>query len=615
MGRPDIKSNEFSFSRVLVLTLIVLFLAFVYFMVRAGYSSQTAGFKNPADAAAMEMTSGNGDYNPADINHKPAGLQAKKGYLVVEDSHDDVSVSLRDSVELCLESMGHVPVYTENPALEEINSGWEGIIITCTYLPEYEIMDALFSYTRSGGFLIFAVRPEVEEIFKSICQQMGIYEHYYYKQCVGFHAEAGLLSDGSYDAQGDWLFNSIIELHVRPQCRVHAVNDDGTPLIWDLDYGKGKMLVMNNSLMTYKSSGGLMLSLIAKVRGTLMYPVVNAKTFALESFPLPCDVNSDYFKSVYLRSGSTFLRELWWPSMARIAAASDIRYTAGILTGYAGEDAYPSTSVLLKDMDFSFYAKEIARYNGELAFTGFNQKPLYFSPLRQGMDFEPWSSKSAAESRTGEALDFLSSSLPLYNFYAFLPTERVLDQSGYELIRDALPSLQVVCGDFTDKSRFYQRFTVDEHGIVNFPVVTSGFIIGDIDRWNLINTVTCQGVISHSGDVSDLMLETNPDNSWNNISQDFADFCSTYIGDMPLDSLTLTQAAERVRDMHNMQAEITYGNKTIDVSVKNMPAKASFMLLCFDGVPENQPGVTCRKIHDCKYLIISETDEFTLRLS
>ena len=609
------KTTEFKFFRVLILTIIVVFLAFVYFMVRAGYGSQVSGLKNPAEPALnREKASTSESAVKETLAQQPAGR-----YLIIEDSEDDVSVSLRASVELALNSLGSSFEYSQEPAGSQIAAGWDGIIITRTYLPDYEIMEKLFDYSKNGGFLIFAVRPETDEVFKSIYQQMGIYEHYYYKASKGFHAVPGLLSSGSYDisydTDGDWLDNSIIELHVRDECRVLAENDEGAPLVWEMDSGSGKILVMNNSLMTYKSSGGFLLSAMAHTNGPLMYPVINARAFALEGFPLPSDVNADYIKEEYLRSGSSFLRELWWPSMARLSASCGIRYTAGVLTGYADEGAVLSGDVLAEDMNFGFYAKEIAKVGGEIAFTGFNQKPLYFSELKTGMDFDPWSSPDTARLRTAESLAWISESLPDYRLYSFLPTEQVLDEEGYDLIRELFPELLAVCGDFTDSQRFYQNFSVDEHGIAQLPVVTSGFVTEDIDAWNLTNVVTAKGVIFHSADVTDIMLETDPDKSWGRISKDFMEFCSEYMGNSPIDSLTVTEAALRLRDMESMDARLRYNEDSIDVKIDGMPEKASFMLLSPKAAPKNQPGVQCREIHEGKYLITAEIDEFTLMLT
>lgn len=597
---------KFNLSRVVILTIIVVLLAIVYFLVKNSYTLQIDSLKNPVDTVFLHMD--------LDQDQKQYPEFVSGDYLVIEDPEDPVSLQLRDSIELMLSSLGQKPVYVSEPTEQQINSAKEGIIVTRTYLNEYDIFENLLDYADRGGLVVFAIRPEVNEVFKSVYQQLGIYEHYYYKDSKGFHAAPGLLSDGEYHEEDDWIYNSMIELHVRDECTVLAENNDGTPLIWYLGYGKGNILVMNNSLMTYKSSAGLMLSLIAKVKGNLMYPVINAKAFALESFPLPTDVNSDFLKEYYLRSGRSFLRELWWPSMVRIGSNSGIKFTAGYLTDYASEDFYDSEAVLVEEMDFKFYAKELARYSGEIAFTGFNQKPLYFKDPAESMTFVPWTSYDIAETRTADAINFFNKSMPDYNMYTFLPAERLIDEQGYELILKQFPNLQAICGDFTDKTRYYQNFDVDENGIVQFPVVTEGFQVSDMDRWDLVNTVTSKGVIFHSCDISELMLETDPNQIWGNISKDFAGFTEDYIGSSPLESLTVTQASMRVKDMLALDADIKYNSDSIDVKIKNMPEKASFMLLSFDGIPKNTPGVTCTKIHESKYLVTSTVDEFTLEL-
>lgn len=594
---------DFRIKRVLILVLIVFFLAFVYFMVRAGYSSRldTVRNSNSTVVSNVERT-----YNEN---------WGSGGYLVIEDPTDQISVDLRPAVELTLGAIGEAPVYTSSATPEEIAAASEGIIITATYLENVTSIYELLVYAENGGTLVFAVRPEVDSVFKSIYQQLGIYEHFYFKDSSGIHLRSGLITEEPFDVEEEWIYNSVIELHTTDECEVYAKNDDGVPMIWSKKHGQGNILFMNNSLMTYKSTGGLLLALLSEIKGEMMYPVVNARSFALEGFPLPNDVNRDYMKREYLRTGRAFLRDVWWPDMLRLSITHEIPYTAGILMMYESEDKLPTLEALLEDMNLSFYSRELSKYGGELAFTGANQKPLYFSEMDEQMSFETWTSDDYAKARTNDAIEYLDEAFPNYDFRVYIPPERVLDEDGYNIIKKSMKNLGVVCGDFYDEHRLYQDFGVREDGVVEYPVVTEGFDVGHRDVWDLLCTAAAKGVVFHSCDVTTILLESDPDRSWDIISRDFQKFFSDYVTQTNyLDGLTVTSASERVKDMLALSPEIEFKESSVSVKIENMPEKASFFLLTNGKTVQPVLGVTCTEVFENRYLIETTVSEFELEM-
>ncbi len=597
-------NDNFLIRRVLVLSGLVVFLAVVYLLVRSEFLDTGSG--NLVNLTGPAETVQTWEYHDK--------YWGESQYLVLEDPKDLVSVNARAAVELALECLGQQPVYLSDPQTRDITGDYAGIIVTATHLNKMGVLDALFEYAENGGLLIFAVRPEVDEMFKSIYQQLGIFEHFYFADTEAIRFVPGIYGDSELTLGNDGIYNSAIELHVREECQVMAVSEGDIPLIWSLPYGGGNILVMNNSLMLYKSTGGLLLSLMANIQGPLLYPVINGKVFALEAFPLPANVNQDFIKSNYLRTGRTFLRDLWWPAMVQLQTACNITYTAGFMTGYEREEAFAGDELLMEEMDFSYYGKELARYEGELAFTGFNQMPLYFGELGEQMQFIPWSSAAKAEAGNRNSLRFFQRFYPKYQLYTYLPPERMLDQQGYEMIKELMPGLTAVCGDFSDKERWIQNFEVAEDGIVSFPVVTAGFTVNDRMRYDQLNTATARGVLFHSCDVSDLLLEQDETRNWNRLSVAFGEFISDSYGTSVFDSLTVAQAAGRVKVMQSLEPEITYYNDRIQVRINSGGAEVSFLLLCFGKEPQNSPGVTCTKIHDAQYLITTSKEEFSVEL-
>lgn len=596
-----------TFQRTLALIAIVLLLSFVYFLVRADHTGGQSPLQNPARLAPVLPVS-------APVNEE---VPAQGPYLVVEDAADPLSLSLRPAVELALGRLGYAPLYTVAPTAAQLKNATGGVLVTAAMLSHVGGADALLDYARAGGFLVFAVRPEVDDVFRNIYQQLGIYEHSYYAWSQGFHLEEGLITKEPYDRSGVWLENSILELHVGADCRVYATNDSGMPLIWALPYGEGQILVMNNSLMAYKATGGLLLALLGQLQGPLLYPVVNARVFALESFPLPADVNSAFLREVYLRSGRSFLRDLWWNDMVRFSRISGIPITAALLTGYDSEAAYPSFSIMNTRMDLAFYLKELAKYGGEAAFTGFNQKPLYFSPPTEGMSFMLWSSYELAQQRTGEALSLFDAYFPQYELYAYLPPERVLDEQGYALIKEQMHALQVVCGDFYSETRWLQDFGVEADGVVSFPVVTAGFEDTALSEWNLLCAANALGVVFHACDVSDLLLETEPDKSWSQLSASFFAFADKALPETAhLDGLTITAAARRLRAMEAQNPTIALTDVRAIVSIPpgQRGETASFLLYSPGRIPAVQPGISITELGSGRYFIESTIDRFELEL-
>jgi len=585
---------------------IVSLLSVVYILVRRDYSATLDYVGNPARFLVKDEA-----WDLSD----PKAMWADDGFLVVEDPGDPVSVELRDAVEFALDCLAQRPRYVTQPTQEQIAEAKQGIIVTTTFLDKIESLELLLDYAQNGGNLIFAIRPEVNHSFMSIHQQLGIIEHGFFYSSEGFHLREGYLTAEPFNVEGPWLNNSVIQLHVGSDCDVKAVNDDGVAMIWIRKYGAGSILFMNNSLMTYKSTGGLMTALIADLQGPTLYPVINARAFALEAFPLPADVNREVLRSMYLRAGSSFLRDVWWPDMVQFYYSHRIPYTAGILTGYVSEAPYASSEVAGEELDLIFYTKELARYDGELGFTGFNQKPLYFSVPPEQMTFEPWADPSTARVRTSEVFSMLSVFLPDYDLYAYLPPERLLDEEGRRVIAETMPNLQVICGDLYDRTLWYQDFGVDKDGIVRMPVVTSGFDNGPETGWNLLCAAAAKGIVFHSCDVSDLLLETDPSHDWGALSRGFFKFGEDYVRATGyLEGMTVTQAAFRVREMTALNPRITYRWDAVDVSCTLIGEQGFFILLCPGLQPVPAENVSCTKIFDGRYLITTAVEQFSLEL-
>lgn len=103
---------------------------------------------------------------------------------------------------------------------------------------------------------------------------------------------------------------------------------DLIPLIWRKIDGKGCYYVVNGDLLASDNGIGIMTGLLSQMYEDFIYPVVNAKTCLLDSFPELDNEYENKINELYSRDTNKFIRDIVWPSLVKLGQKNNLIYSA-----------------------------------------------------------------------------------------------------------------------------------------------------------------------------------------------------------------------------------------------------------------------------------------------
>ena len=137
-------------------------------------------------------------------------------------------------------------------------------------------------------------------------------------------------------------------------------NEDLPSLIWRNSHGKGRVFVVNGPYMQDETGLGVLSAIMYELKDYDIYPVVNAQSLSVASFPDFALENTENMTKIYERNMKQLQMNLLWPGI--IASANKGNYNMTCF--FAPQLDYTTTSDLLTD-DLTFYLKQFREQNAE----------------------------------------------------------------------------------------------------------------------------------------------------------------------------------------------------------------------------------------------------------
>ncbi|MDD3429728.1 MAG: DUF2194 domain-containing protein, partial [Oscillospiraceae bacterium] len=183
-----------------------------------------------------------------------------------------------------------------------------------------EILD-IFNWVRQGGHLTNTGVFDTNVTFQVVASKLGIVDGGA-EFCVinGFRVKNNFMLGGTENDQTKtFVFNepmpAALAVNLVPECEVYLESDTGVPLLWGVDYGKGKMVINNFSIIE-KAARGIFAAAYSALDDVSIYPVINASCFFLDDFPSPVPMGeNEYIAADYGCDVNTFYTNIWWPDV------------------------------------------------------------------------------------------------------------------------------------------------------------------------------------------------------------------------------------------------------------------------------------------------------------
>lgn len=367
-------------------------------------------------------------------------------------------------------------------------------------------MATLDNWIRSGGEVLFAIRPDPGIVFQSIYRRLGIQSRSGdLIRLNGFEAKPGFLFAVTNAPIGnEFLIHSSIPVVLDPAATVHATSGDEykVPLVWSYKSGLGRVVVINSDQFLNRVSAGVNASAYSLLFDTFAWPVVNSAVVFLEDFPgpLPSGTNANIQKQ-YGRDIRSFFVNIWWPDMVALAQRHGLKYTGLMVESYSNNTQPPFLPEGDADV-FQYLGASLLDGGGELATQGFNKVPLCLTQELPEISNEPsWPTSDDMQFGVDEGFRFVLSLFPQQPAVTLAPPAGVLCADANRWLPESVPSLRVLSGKYlpgTALNTPAMDFAELPTGLISFPRISSGYMTDDYERWANANALTLLYVSSHS---------------------------------------------------------------------------------------------------------------------
>ncbi|MCR5792033.1 MAG: DUF2194 domain-containing protein [Lachnospiraceae bacterium] len=131
-------------------------------------------------------------------------------------------------------------------------------------------------------------------------------------------------------------------------------NETLPPLIWRHMMGDSEIFVVNSNLMSTKVAPGICVSILAKIKGSMIYPVINGNCIFFMNYPYTDNFKSEELDKRYSRDAMGVERDLLFPGISNLCSKYNVIPT------YYTED-YEAFKQNNNDSTLDYFKKQIVR--------------------------------------------------------------------------------------------------------------------------------------------------------------------------------------------------------------------------------------------------------------
>jgi hypothetical protein len=543
----------------------------------------------------------------------PANTDFEK-YLIVSNTQTQNSLQTEEQLKVVFNYMKKDYQAMGSDQKVQNLSGYDCIFLTFERLDFLINLGDYIDYVNAGGDLVFLTRPIVDKSFESISSLLGIKK--YTKNVVNITG-IKVLSDvmmgaNGFESKTEAISNSSLDLELLPDVIPLLTSYTDVPLLWEKDYGKGRFIVFNGTILNAKNNRGVLAGIIGLGKENFIYPVVNVKMIHIDDFPAPIPMGRDEkIYEEFSRDIPQFYSEVWWPEMIKISKKFDIKYSSFVIESYNNNTELPLAKGDSKDMqNLLIYGKELLGIGGEMGLHGYNHQSLALEGfIKQDLGYKPWKSEIDMAGSIKELVRFMKSVFGQYSFKAYVPPSNILSPEGRKAVLEANPDLKIISSVYLpnkEQDAYVQELSIADDGIIEFPRISAGYENKDETMWSIYNGLNLYGLFAHFVHPDDVL---NPDRnggkSWTELSKEFV----SIVGEVNqgygwLRSFTISSAGQELVKYLECKPQIEYKNDTITIYTENFRPDVYCIMRTKSKIIESEK---------CDYLKISD-DAYLLTL-
>lgn len=554
-----------------------------------------------------------------------ASLEQEVECLLISDSRDEQSVLLAEQMQVVLEDMcvGYEEIDLADTEMPDLDA-YSNIVITT---PDLSVMEErvleICDWVKTGGRLMNTGTYQIDAYFKILAAKAGIVnaDSIQYTTVQKIKIEDGFMINAndrvfSYDEPIEASMNVALS----SDCEVYVSEaDSGVPILWECDYGEGKILMMNQ-VLTGKVCRGFLCAAYSKLDEVFAYPVINGSVFYIDDFPSPVPSGeSQYIEEEYGVNISYFYTNIWWPDMLALEEEYGIVHTGLIIEDYSDEVDGPFVEQNETER-FVFFGNMLLNEGGELGFHGYNHMPLVLENFDyKGLydSYNKWPSTENMQSAITQLYDFSSTLYPEARFGVYVPPSNILSEEGREALRNSWSDLRVIAAVYDEgEVEYTQEFEVGEDGIVDAPRITSGTLISEYQTLNAFSELTFHYVQSHFLHPDDVLdVDRGAEAGWTKMYENFKAYVDyIYTAAPGIRNLSGSGFGEAIREFDKISVQRELKDGALHLTLGGFYQEAYFMVRMNEGEPNTVTGGTLEHLTGDLYLLHATSDSITIEL-
>lgn len=492
---------------------------------------------------------------------------------------------------------------------------YKNIIFNMYNVDEVEDVEKIVSFVEEGGSIFFTSKLEDNYNFKKLYPIIGLENIGDEIESKGIKLITNLMIKGNgIEINNDVRVNNISDKVVlKDNLLIHITDSNDLPLLWENNYGKGKVFYFNGNMFYEKANRGVLASVLSSMNSVDIYPIMNAKINFIDDFPSPIpDGTSKEIYNEYGISIRKFYKEIWWPDMLKTASNNNMKYTGVLIGTYDDETCDLSESNIdIENNDFTYYTRELLSIDGEIGIHGYNHQPLILNELKdESLGYKPWKDQDTIIEAIRRLVDFHKKHLKNYNLNVYVPPSNITSKEGINAIKQVNKDLQIVSASYDagqDSESYIQEVEIDEDGIYNLPRLTYEFEYTEESKWDILGGVNLMGYVSHFVHPDDILdANRSNGNTWSSLGKEYYTMNSDVYHNYPwLKATTATEAANKLEIYQNTKISYEQREEYIKVYCDNFIGEVNLILKTTKKIGDLE-NCTVTKIGEDAYLVVAK---------
>ena len=545
--------------------------------------------------------------------------------LLLYDSQN--KVNYHENIEFVLSSMRVEYQLVDVSGKDDIPAWnqFKTVVVALTNLDNMQDhIVSLLDWAEEGGSVLFAEIPEPNGTLKEVYDELGMLDHpITYIVTDGIRLKTDLFP-GSTDTEYHWSNSESIALSVQitDDCTVHMVSADDTevPMLWERDYGSGKIVVNNSDFSIERGGRGYLSAEYSLLYDVFAYPVINASVVFIDDFPGPIqDGYNDVIYEQYQCDTEYFYTDIWFPNMIELSYDFGLKYTCMFIETYSDSVDPPFEPLDSTDDYFSYFGSILLDKGHEIGLHGYNHMSLVLEDFdyKGLLDYTKWKSVEDMAASIAETVRYQKELFPNVTMKTYVSPSNVLSAEGRAMLVENFPEINTIAGVYIDNSYDqYQEFEVGEDGIIDLPRISSGFTTTDDDQWIVMNELTLHFVSSHFIHPDDVIdEERNLGNTWEELYESFEEYLDwLYDAADGIRNLTVQDAAKATQRYCNLSVERSMQDNKLILDISGFYDEAWLLARFNDGEPGFVQGGSIEHVSENLYLLQATDDHVVVTI-